>query len=76
MATGLVIDRGPSRAVYIWSAIILLISISGVAVITKRNLISEAVPFVFIVLQADVTKPGLATSESAEHIFGMCRTII
>ena len=29
-----------------------------------------------IVLQADVTKPGLATSESAEHIFGMCRTIV
>ena len=64
------------RAVYIWSAVILLTSMSGVAVITKKNLISEAVPFVFIVLQADVTKPGLATSESAEHIFGMCRTII
>ena len=76
VATGLAIDRGPSHAVYIWSAVILLTSMSGVAVITKRNLISEAVPFVFIVLQSDVMKPGLAMSESAEHIFGMCRTII
>ena len=46
---------------------------SGVSVVTKRNLISEAIPFVFIVLQADVTKLGLATSEPAEHIFGMSR---
>ena len=37
---------------------------SGVAVTSKRNLISEAVPFVFIVLQAYVTKSDLATSES------------
>ena len=42
----------------------------------KRNLISEAIPFVFIVLQADVTKPSLATSESAEHIFGISRTVV
>ena len=47
-----------------------------VAVTTERNLISEAVHFVFVVLQADVTKPGLATSESAEHIFGMCNIIV
>ena len=64
------------RAIYIWSAVILLTSMSGGAVITKRNFTSEAVPFVFIALQADATKPGLATSESAEHIFGMCRTTI
>ena len=43
--------------------------------VTKRNLISEAILFVFTVLQADVTKPGLATSKSAKHTFGMCRTI-
>ena len=49
---------------------------SGVAVVTKRNPISEAIPFVFIVLQADVSKPGLATSESAEHIFGMSRRVV
>ena len=42
---------------------------SGVTVVMKRNLLSEAISFVFIVLQADVTKTGLATSESAKHIF-------
>ena len=64
------------RAVYIWPAVLLLTSMSGVAVVTKRNLISEAIPFVFIVLQADVTKLGLATSEPAEHIFGMSRRVV
>ena len=53
-----------------------LFLISGVAVVTKRNLISEAIPFVFIVLKADVTKPGLAAIESAEHILGMSRTVV
>ena len=47
---------------------------SGVAVVTKRNLVSEAILFVFIVLQADVTNPDFATIESAEHIFEMRRT--
>ena len=61
---------------YVWFSALLLTSLSGVSVVTKRNIIAEAIPFVFIVLQADVTKPGLATSESAEHIFGMCRTMV
>ena len=64
------------RAVYVWSSVLLLTSMSGVVVVTKRNLVSEAIPFVIIVLQADVTNPGLATSESAEHVFGMGRAVV
>ena len=64
------------RAVYIWSEVRLLTSMSGVSVVTKRNLISGAIPFVFIVLQAKVTKPGLVTSEPAEHIFGISRMVV
>ena len=59
------------RAVYVWSAALLLTSLSGVSDITKRNLMAETVPFVFFVLMKDITKPGLATSEGAEHTFGM-----
>ena len=59
--------------VYIWSAVLLLTSMSGTAVTTKRNLISEVVPFVSAVLQADATKPGLTTTEPGEHIFEICR---
>ena len=37
---------------------------------------AETIPSVFLVLMKDITKPGLATSEGAEHTFGMLRTIV
>ena len=38
------------RAVYVWYAALLLSSLSGVSEITKRNIMEESVPFVFLVL--------------------------
>ena len=63
------------RAVYVWSAALVFTSMTGVSEITKRNVMAEAIPFVFLTLQRDVTKPGLATSEGAEHTHGMLRTV-
>ena len=37
---------------------------------------AEAFPFVLLVLMKDINKPGLATSDGAEHTFGILRTII
>ena len=64
------------RSVFVWSAALVLTSLSGMSDITKRNIIAEAIPFVFIVLLKDITKPWLATSEGAEHTFGMLLTIV
>ena len=64
------------RAVYIWSATLLLTSLSGVSEITKRNIMTESVPFVFLVLMKDINKTGFATSEGAEHTFGILRIMI
>ena len=64
------------RAVFVRSATLVLTSLSGVSEITKRNIIAEAIPFFFILLMKDITKPGLATSEGAEHTFGMLHTIV
>ena len=36
---------------------------------------AESIPFVFLVLMKDINKPGLATSEGAEHTFGILRTM-
>ena len=46
------------RAVYIWSAALLLTSLIGVSEITKRNIMAEAVPFVFLVLMEYINKSG------------------
>ena len=64
------------RAVYVWSAALLLTYLSGVSEITKRKIMAESVPFVFLVLTKDIKNPGLATSEGAYHTFGILGTII
>ena len=64
------------RAVYVWSAALLLTYLSGVSEITKRNIMAEAVPFVFLVMMKDINKPGLDTSEGSEHTFCILRTMI
>ena len=68
----------PARncAMYFWSSALLLTSFSGVSEVTRRNIMVESVPFVFLVLMKDTNKPGLNTSEVAEHTFGILRTII
>ena len=55
---------------------VVVTSISGACVITKRNVVSETIAFMFIVLRSDVEKPRFQTSEPAEHKFGMMRQII
>ena len=64
------------RAVYLWCSMIWLTSLSGASVITKRNVVSEVIPFFFLVLCSDFIKPRAGTSESAEHHFGLIRTMI
>ena len=64
------------RAVYLWCSMLWLTSICGACIITKRNVVSETIAFMFIVLRSDVFKPRHLTSEPAEHIFGMMRQII
>ena len=61
---------------YFWSDALLLTSLSGVSKITKRNIMSEDVPFVFLILMKDINKPVLATSDGAEHTFGILRKMI
>jgi len=64
------------RALYLWCSMIFLTSISGASVITKRNVVSETVAFIFLVLCSDMGNPRLATSEPGEHHFGQLRTLI
>ena len=64
------------RAVYLWCSMIWLTSISGASEITKRNVVSEVIPFFFLVLCSDFAKPRGGTSESAEHHFGLMRSMI
>ena len=61
------------RAVYIWCSMVFLTSIKGASVVTKRNIATEAIAFVFIVLCSDMPNPRHATSEPAEHMFGNLR---
>ena len=62
------------RAVYSWISLIWFTSLDGVCMTTKRNLVSEAIPFAFLLLRNDIEKPRNATSEPAEHEFGNYRT--
>ena len=64
------------RAVYIWSATLLLTSLSGVSEITKINIMAEAVPFVLLVLMEDINKSGFASIKVKEHTFGIISTMI
>ena len=64
------------RAVYLWCSVLWLTSIDGASMITKRNIMAEAIAFMFIVLRSDILKPRHCTSEPAEHMFGMLRQLI
>ena len=64
------------RAVYMWCSMLWLTSINGACIVTKRNIVSETIAFMFIILRSDTLKPFLSTSEPAEHFFGMLRQSI
>ena len=69
--------KASHRAVYLYCSMLWLTSISGASVITKRNIMSETIAFMFLVLRSDIAKSRHCTSEPAEHTFGnlrlMCR---
>ena len=54
-----------NRDVYVWSGVLLLTSLVGVSEITKRNIMEQYVPFVFLFLIKDINKPRLDTSEGS-----------
>lgn len=68
--------KASHRAVYLWCSMLWLTSISGASIITKRNIMSETVAFMFLVLRSDIAKPRHCTSEPAEHTFGMLRLMV
>ena len=65
-----------NRVRYLWSSTLWLISISGVSIVTKRNLVSEMISMSCVILRKEVFRPRALTTESAEHQFGIYRSII
>ena len=63
------------RALYLWISMLWFTSLSGVNITPKRNLVSETIANIFLVLRADVSKCRYCTSEPAEHGFGNIRRI-
>lgn len=62
------------RVFFLWTSMIWMTTLSGVCITTKRNIVSETIAMIFLVLRSDVNKPRLLTSEPAEHDFGTTRT--
>ncbi len=58
------------QAMYLWMSTILFTSLTGVNIMPKRNMVSETISSIFIVMQSDIHNPCYCTSESAEHGFG------
>ena len=63
------------RALYLWVSMIWSTSTSGICITPKRNLVSETISNVFLILRADVYKIRFTSSEPAEHGFGNMRRI-
>eukprot|EP00957_Ditylum_brightwellii_P157057 11953587-Ditylum_brightwellii.AAC.1 len=61
----------PARhcAVYLWYAMLWITSISNLPIITKRNMVSETLAFVFFMLCFDIYKPRKNSSNQAERMF-------
>jgi hypothetical protein len=64
------------RVAGIWASMLWIDSLSGVSIITKRNMICEAISLVFLVMRDDISAPRLLTTEPCEHTFGMWRQLI
>ncbi len=61
------------RAMYLWMSMIFFTSLTGVNITPKRNMVSETISNMFIVMRSDVCNPCYCTSEPAEHGFGNTR---
>ncbi len=58
------------RAMYIWMSMILFTSLTGINITPKRNMVSETISNIFIVMRSDIHNHRYCTSEPAEHGFG------
>ena len=63
------------RALYLWTSMIWFTTLGGLIIIPKRNLVSETISNIFLVLRYDVLKCCICTSDPAEHSFGNMRII-
>eukprot|EP00918_Siedleckia_nematoides_P028014 GHVU01060261.1.p1 GENE.GHVU01060261.1~~GHVU01060261.1.p1 ORF type:complete len:584 (+),score=69.11 GHVU01060261.1:139-1890(+) len=63
------------RASMIWFALLVVTSLDGVHIITKRNLVTSALGSIFLILQNEVKAPRLCTTEPLEHFFGNVRQV-
>ena len=63
------------RALYLWTSMIWFTTLGGVNITPKRNLVSETISNMFLVICSDVLKCCMCTSEPAEHGFGNMRRI-
>ena len=64
------------RLYVMYTAMLFLVSLDGVCITTKRNVVTAAVGSSFVMLQEGLCAPRRTTSEPAEHNFGTDRTFI
>ena len=65
--------KAKHRAIYLWTTMIWFTSINGVSLVTKRNIVTETMSMMFLVVRDDVIYTRYCTSEMIEHHFGNCR---
>ena len=65
-----------NRLFYLYIATVWLTLVKYLCIITKRNLVSWCVPFVFLVMHVDVDSKHSATSEPGKNMIGQGRGII
>ena len=63
------------KAIYLWASMIWFTSISGVSLVTKRNIVTETIAMMFLVVREDVLYTRYATSETLEQKFGDTRSV-
>jgi putative effector of murein hydrolase LrgA (UPF0299 family) len=61
------------RTLYLFSSMLFFISTSGISVTSKQNWVNETIGNLFLILQKNVKKIHLCTSEQPEHAFGNAR---
>lgn len=66
---------GLHRALYLWVSMLWFISLDGVNMTPKRNLVTETMSNMFLSLRSDVTKTRYTTTEVLEHHFGNNRRL-
>ena len=64
-----------NRDLYIWTSMIWFTTIGGVNITPKRNLVSETISNIYLVLRSDFLTCHMCTSDLEEHGFGNTRRI-